>query len=63
MVDKSRSRRQHGAGLGLSLVRRIVEMHQGELHFESMLGEGTRVQVILPCQELQTEAAEEGADL
>jgi signal transduction histidine kinase len=43
MVDKSRSRKQHGAGLGLALAARIAEIHGGSLHFESEEGTGTIV--------------------
>lgn len=47
MVDKSRSRAQGGAGLGLALCRRIVELHGGRMELESTLGRGTRVTVFL----------------
>lgn len=60
MVDKSRARKQHGAGLGLSLVSRIVELHHGELEITSTLGEGTRVNVILPCSDMQEKFLEKG---
>ena len=43
MVDKSRSRKQNGAGLGLALCQLIAQLHGGELHFESELGKGTCV--------------------
>ena len=46
-VDKSRSRAQGGAGLGLSLCSEIVRYHNGELKFESKPGKGTCVSVIL----------------
>ena len=46
-VDKSRSRAQGGAGLGLSLCNEIVRYHNGELKFESRPGQGTCVTVIL----------------
>ena len=47
MVDKSRSRRQHGAGLGLALCDRIIKLHKGTLEIESRYGEGTTVRIIL----------------
>jgi len=43
MVDKSRARKQHGAGLGLALSSRIAVLHGTELVFESELGQGTQV--------------------
>ena len=43
MVDKSRSRKAHGAGLGLKIAAEIAAVHGTELHFESELGAGTTV--------------------
>lgn len=40
-VDKARSRRQGGAGLGLALCSRIVTLHRGRLTFRSAPGRGT----------------------
>jgi signal transduction histidine kinase len=44
-VDSSLSRRHQGTGLGLSLVRAMVELHGGEVSLESALGAGTRVTI------------------
>ncbi|NLX09879.1 MAG: PAS domain-containing protein [Chloroflexi bacterium] len=45
-VDPARSRR--GAGLGLSMSRKIIESHQGRIEVESALGEGSTFSVFLP---------------
>lgn len=46
MVDKSRSRREGGAGIGMSLVALILERHGAVLNIESVPGEGTKMQVV-----------------
>ena len=46
-VDKSRSRRQHGAGIGLALVLKIVEIHGSTLTFKSAENVGTDVKINL----------------
>ena len=43
MVDKSRSRSEGGAGLGMSLVAAILNEHSADLKIESELGVGTRM--------------------
>ena len=47
MVDKSRSRKAHSAGLGLAIASEIAKIHGTGLHFESGLGEGTSVSIEL----------------
>ncbi|HWL84419.1 MAG TPA: HAMP domain-containing sensor histidine kinase, partial [Polyangiaceae bacterium] len=39
----------NGTGLGLTIVRSIVEAHHGDVFFESTPGEGTRVLIRLPA--------------
>ena len=46
-VDKARSRKQGGAGLGLALCKEIVALHWGSMRFESTPGTGTKVIVTL----------------
>lgn len=47
--DRSRARKTGGAGLGLALVRRIVEAHQGRVSIESRPSQGTVVRIQLPA--------------
>lgn len=42
-ADKSRARAQGGAGLGLTLCKKIARLHGGKLEIESEIGKGTRV--------------------
>lgn len=51
MVDKSRARKQGGAGLGLSLCQRIILLHDGELRIDSTPGKGTWMTVLLNVEE------------
>ncbi len=46
-VDKSRSRAQGGVGLGLSIVRAIVDAHKGRIEVTSDVGKGTTFTIIL----------------
>jgi signal transduction histidine kinase len=49
MVDKSRSRTEGGAGLGMPLVSSILKEHGAELKIESELGVGTKMRVLFPA--------------
>ena len=46
MVDKSRSRKAGGIGMGLALCQKIAEIHGARLLIESTVGVGTRICVI-----------------
>ena len=50
MVDKSRSRKQHGAGIGLALAEKIAQIHGTSLEFESDGKSGTTVRLCLKCK-------------
>ncbi len=43
------SRQQQGTGLGLPIVKALVELHGGKLEIDSELGQGTSVTVTLPA--------------
>lgn len=51
MVDKSRSRKAGGAGLGLALCREIVSVHGGTMELDSRPGEGTLVTLRFPLSQ------------
>lgn len=52
MVDKSRARKEGGAGLGLALCQKIVELHQAGWQFESEPGKGLRITVMFGLPEM-----------
>ena len=47
-VNKARSRKDGGMGLGLAIVRQIVEAHRGHVRVESDMGKGTTFWIVLP---------------
>ena len=48
MVDKSRSRKEGGAGIGMALCQKIIMLHNGVMKINSRLGEGTVIKVTFP---------------
>lgn len=54
-ADKARSTSTGGAGLGLTIARRVVESHGGSISVESELGKGSTFRIFLPLSNpLQT---------
>lgn len=47
-VDKARTRKSGGAGLGLSIVKTIIEKHQGTVSVVSETGKGSTFTIVLP---------------
>jgi len=54
-VDSDPMVANEGAGLGLSIVQSLIEAHGGGLSFDSEVGRGTTVRVLLPVFETKTE--------
>ncbi|MCI9272774.1 MAG: HAMP domain-containing histidine kinase [Clostridiales bacterium] len=46
MLDKSRTRKEGGAGLGLPLCAQIARLHQADLTIQSTVGKGTQVFIL-----------------
>lgn len=49
-MDKSRSRESGGSGLGLPIVKQLVELQNGTIDVFSRLGEGTRFEINFPVE-------------
>lgn len=49
-IDSGDTRRYQGTGLGLSLVKRLIEMHGGRIAVESTVGVGSQFTVTLPVR-------------
>jgi signal transduction histidine kinase len=52
--------RGNGTGLGLSLVRRIVDEHHGRINVTSIVGKGSKFEVLIPfcASDVEVEAPE-----
>lgn len=48
-VDKTRSRDMGGSGLGLSIVKHILELHNSRINVVSETGKGSKFEFFLPC--------------
>ncbi|PAB57887.1 hypothetical protein CCE28_17640 [Anaeromicrobium sediminis] len=49
-VNHLYNRNHEGSGIGLSLVKSLVDMHSGEIYVKSELGQGTEVIIQLPVK-------------
>lgn len=55
MVDKSRARKEGGAGIGMTLCKRIIELHDAKWQINSKVGIGTRVTIDFPLEQKEGE--------
>lgn len=60
-VDKSLTRNHEGSGIGLSIVKSLVELHGGKVSAKSKEGQGTEFIIYIPCKLVENEAYDESA--
>jgi signal transduction histidine kinase len=53
-ADRSRDRASGGTGIGLTICRRLIELHGGHIEVESILGQGSIFRLWLPVSVSQT---------
>lgn len=54
-LDNNMNRKNEGSGIGLAIVRSLVELHNGTINVESELGNGSRFEIVLPITYLENE--------
>lgn len=57
-VDKSISRNREGSGIGLSLVKSLVDLHNGSIVINSVVGQGSEFVVSLPDKVMDSDYEE-----
>jgi len=60
-LSDAKSRQKMGAGLGLTLVKRFTELHNGAVEITSQRGKGTDVRIIFPASRLRHIQTKKGA--
>jgi len=62
-ADASDTRQKSGTGLGVSIVKAIMEKHGGEVGFETEVGAGTTFYVTFPAPEVSETGASHAPSL
>jgi signal transduction histidine kinase len=62
-VDKSFTRKNEGSGIGLAIVKSLVELHEGSIELISELGKGSKFRIKLPAKLHQNVILEEALSI
>lgn len=54
-ADKSLTRKNEGSGIGLSIVKSIVDLHGGYINVDSEVGEGSTFKILIPNIDIETD--------
>ncbi|HTY38577.1 MAG TPA: HAMP domain-containing sensor histidine kinase, partial [Bacteroidota bacterium] len=41
--------KKHGTGLGMAIVKKVIDDHQGKIEIDSEMGKGTTIRILLPA--------------
>jgi signal transduction histidine kinase len=61
-VDKSFTRQNEGSGIGLAIVKSLIEMHKGSIELTSELNKGSKFTITLPVEIEGSRKIEEAAE-
>jgi signal transduction histidine kinase len=53
-ADKSFTRMNEGSGIGLSIVKSIINLHEGDIYVDSEVNEGSTLKILLPDKRLES---------
>jgi PAS domain S-box-containing protein len=62
-VDNPFTRSQEGTGLGLPIVKSLVELHGGQFQIESAVGKGTKITMTMPAQKIEAASQKSGVEV
>ncbi|WP_297421932.1 PAS domain-containing hybrid sensor histidine kinase/response regulator [Clostridium sp.] len=60
-VDRSLTRTHEGSGIGLSIVKKLIELHGGKISVISKEGQGAEFIIHIPCKLVESEACDKSA--
>jgi signal transduction histidine kinase len=41
--------KKHGTGLGMAIVKKVIDDHKGKIEIDSVMGKGTTIRILLPA--------------
>ena len=63
MIDKSRARKEGGAGIGMSLCQKIIKLHHATWQISSQPEEGTEITIQFPNKTSDTAVEKEEIEI
>jgi len=61
-IDSSSTRKHGGSGLGMTISKRLIELHGGQIWFDSVVGKGATFSFVIPAQQTEKSLQVESVD-